>query len=350
MKLLFRWYGEKDPVTLKKIRQIPCVTGVVTAVYGVPAGEIWPEKSILALKRAAEAEGLTFEVVESIPVHEDIKLGAQGRDKYISAFCENVRRVARAGVRCVTYNFMPVFDWLRTDLNHMNADGSSSLSFSQSDLDALDPSALRLPGWDESYAPDELKALLDAYREMSREKLFGNLVYFLEKVIPVCDETNVALGVHPDDPPWKVLGIPRVVSTEEDIDRIFDAVPSKNNGLTLCTGSLGSSPEGDIARMAAKYASQGRVPFAHLRNVSHPDGGKTFRETAHPSPCGSLDMAKIVLSLVKNGFDGYVRPDHGRKIWDEEARPGYGLYDRALGAAYINGLFEMAKKTTGGRP
>ncbi|MCD8200890.1 MAG: mannonate dehydratase [Clostridia bacterium] len=343
MKLSFRWYGKSDPVPLHYISQIPNMHGVVSSVYDVHAGAVWKATSVLELKNAANAEGLALEVIESVPVHEDIKAGTGKRDEYIAAFCENVRTVAKCGFKCVCYNFMPVFDWVRTELDRLEKDGSTSLAYSRSALEELDPKNLRLPGWDESYAPDELKRLLDVYRGMPREKLFENLVYFLQRVIPVCDEVGVALAIHPDDPPWDVFGIPRIVSTEEDLDAIFSAVPSKNNGLTLCTGSLGSSEKNDVAHMAEKYASQGRIPFAHLRNVFRTGDGE-FYESGHFSGCGSLDMAKIVRALVRGGFDGYVRPDHGRNIWDENARPGYGLYDRALGAAYITGLFEMAEK------
>ena len=206
---------------------------------------------------------------------------------------------------------------------------------------------MHLPGWDESYTPGELRGLMEAYKSVTREQLFDNLVYFLERVIPVCDECGVVMAIHPDDPPWDVFGLPRIVSCEADLDRMFAAVPSKANGLTLCTGSLGAGRKNDLVRMAAKYAAQGRVHFAHLRNVRYTDDTDSFCETGHCTADGSLDMAAIVRALVDNGFDGYVRPDHGRSIWGETGKPGYGLYDRALGAAYLNGLFEMAEKDSG---
>ena len=239
---------------------------------------------------------------------------------------------------------MPVFDWLRTDLFHKNADGSTSLSYSHDDFAGLDPKELHLPGWDESYTPQELRSLLDAYANVTRADLFNSLVYFLERVIPVCERCGVNLAIHPDDPPWDVFGLPRIISCEAALDRLFAAVPSKANGLTLCTGSFGAGRTNDVARFAEKYAAQGRVHFVHLRNVLYTDDKDSFQESGHLSANGSLDMAKIVACLVKSGFDGYVRPDHGRMIWDEGGKPGYGLYDRALGAAYINGLFEMAEK------
>lgn len=344
MKMTFRWYGEKDPISLEYIKQIPNMSGVVTAVYDVPAGGVWGGEPLDRLKKLCNAKGLEMEVIESIPVHEDIKRGGPGRDRYIDNYCQNIRAVAKAGVKCVCYNFMPVFDWLRTELDYKNPDGSTSLSYDKADFDKLDPADLHLPGWDESYTPGELQGLLKAYKNLGRETLFENLIYFLKRVIPVCEEAGVNMAIHPDDPPWDVFGIPRIVSCEADLDRIFAAVPSKRNGLTFCTGSFGAGRGNDLICMAGKYAGQGRIHFAHLRNVLWTDGADSFREVAHLSDCGSLDMAEIVRALCGNGFDGYVRPDHGRNIFGEKGKPGYGLYDRALGAAYINGLFEAAEK------
>ena len=237
---------------------------------------------------------------------------------------------------------MPVFDWVRTVLDKRNDDGSYSLAYREEDIVKLDPEHLSLPGWDESYSAEELGALLNAYKSVDRDKLFENYVYFLERIIPVCEECGINMAVHPDDPPWDLFGLPRIVSCEKDLDRLFAAVPSKANGLTLCTGSLGAGRP-DLVRLAEKYAAQGRIHFAHLRNIGF-SKERDFAETAHLSACGSLDMYAIVKALVNGGFDGYVRPDHGRNIWDESGKPGYGLYDRALGAAYINGLFEAAEK------
>ena len=344
MKMTFRWYGEKDSIPLEYIRQIPNVQSVVTAVYDVPVGEVWSDASVKKLRDLAAAKGLKAEVIESIPVHEDIKLGRGDRDRYIANYCENIRVVARNGVKCVCYNFMPVFDWLRTEMAHPNPDYSTSLAYSREDFQKIDPTNLHLPGWDESYTPEELQGLLKAYKDISHEKLFENFVYFLERVIPVCEETSVVMAVHPDDPPWDVFGLPRIVSCEEDFDRLFAAVPSKCNGLTLCTGSLGAGRKNDLVHMAAKYAAQGRVHFAHLRNVLWTDDADSFCEVGHCSSYGSLDMAAIVRALAENGFDGYVRPDHGRSIFGETGKGGYGLYDRALGAAYLNGLFEATAK------
>ena len=344
MKLTFRWYGEKDSIALDYIRQIPNMSGVVTAVYDVPVGEVWPMESLLRLKELCDSKGLEMEVIESIPVHEDIKMGCGNRDKYIDVYCENIKRVAKVGVKCVCYNFMPVFDWLRTEMHHLNKDGSNSLAYSFEDFKKIDPNNLHLPGWDESYTPKELQDLLHAYKDISHEKLFNNLVYFLERIIPVCEEVGVNMAIHPDDPPWDIFGLPRIVSNESDLDKMFKAVPSKRNGLTLCTGSFGASKDNNLVHMAEKYTKDGRVHFVHLRNILWTDDNGSFCECGHISKDGSLDMAKIVKSLVDNGFNGYVRPDHGRNIFGEDMKPGYGLYDRALGAAYINGLFEMAER------
>ena len=343
MKMTFRWYGKNDCISLEKIRQIPGMTGVVTAVYDTPVGEVWSNESILELKRLCEENGLEMEVIESVPVHEDIKLGRETRDRYIENYCENVRRLGKAGVKCICYNFMPVFDWLRTTLHTPAEDGSDSLSYRHEEILQLDPKHLSLPGWDESYTADELNGLLDAYKNVTHEKLFENLVYFLKKVIPVCAEYGVNMAIHPDDPPWDVFGLPRIISNAEDYERLFAAGPENENGITFCTGSLGAGRENDLVKMAYDYARRGKIHFAHLRNIQY-SNELDFREVGHATACGSLDIFGIVKALTDGGFHGYVRPDHGRNIWGENAKPGYGLYDRALGAAYLNGLFEAVEK------
>ncbi len=347
MKLTFRHYGDKDPVTLSAIRQIPMMSGIVSAVYDVRPGEVWSMDSIFAIKEKAEKNGLEFEVVESVPVPEEIKYGGPNAKVLIDTYCENIRRLGKAGIKCVCYNFMPVFDWLRSELEHENADGSNSLAYDEETLKTMDPAKgdLSLPGWDESYTKAELQRLLDIYKTVDEEKLWENLTVFLKAVIPVAEEVGVNMAIHPDDPPWGIFGLPRIITCEANLDRFLSIVDSPANGLTFCTGSLGASPANDLPKLAAKYA--GRIHFLHLRNVKH-DGEKKFCEVAHPTECGSLDMYAIVRALVENGFDGYVRPDHGRMIWGETGRYGYGLYDRALGAAYIVGLFEGIDKTLKG--
>jgi len=344
MKLTFRWYGDNDPVTLEQIRQIPTMSGIVSAVYDVAPGGVWSEESIASLAAKAEAAGLEFEVVESVPVPEEIKYGGPNADKLIANYCENIRRLGKAGVKCVCYNFMPVFDWLRSELEHISEDGSNSLAYNEETLKTMDPAKgdLSLPGWDESYTKAELNKLLDIYKDIDEEKLWENLEKFLKAVIPVAEEAGVNMAIHPDDPPWGIFGLPRIITCEKNYDRFLSVVDSPANGLTFCTGSLGASPDNDLVKMAAKYAK--RIHFLHLRNIKI-TGEKEFHEVGHPTECGSIDMYGIARALVENGFDGYVRPDHGRMIWGERGRYGYGLYDRALGATYIAGLFEAIEKT-----
>ena len=344
MKLTFRWYGDDDPVTLEKIRQIPRMSGIVSAIYDVRPGEVWSEESIAALKKKAEDAGLEFEVVESVPVPEEIKYGGPNAPRLIENYCENIRRLGKAGVKCVCYNFMPVFDWLRSELRHENSDGSNSLAYDEETLMTMNPAAgdLSLPGWDESYTKSELNRLLDIYKEVDEEKLWENLSVFLKAVIPVAEEAGVNMAIHPDDPPWGIFGLPRVITCEANLDRFLSVVDSPANGLTFCTGSLGASVDNDLVKLAGKYAK--RIHFLHLRNIAI-TGDRKFCEVGHPTECGSIDMYGIVRALCENGFDGYVRPDHGRMIWGESGRFGYGLYDRALGATYIVGLFEGIEKT-----
>lgn len=349
MKLSFRWYGEDDQVTLEQIRQIPGMTSIVTAVYDVPVGEVWSRESIAKLKQLTEQAGLTFEVIESVPVHEDIKLGKPDRERYIANYCENIRRLSEAGIKCICYNFMPVFDWTRTQLDHVLEDGSTSLVYYPEQIEKVDPlksdSDLSLPGWDASYTREELREIVGEYHSITEEKLWEHLQYFLEHVIPVAAACDVNMAIHQDDPCWSIFGLPRIITGEVNLDRLLKLVDDTHNGLTLCCGSLGCSSKNDVPKLAAKYAAQGRIHFVHMRNVKLLPGG--FEERAHLSSCGSLDMYAIARALQKNGFDGYVRPDHGRMIWGETGRAGYGLYDRALGAAYINGLFEAAEKEHG---
>ena len=240
MKMTFRWYGEGDSIPLSYIRQIPGMSGVVTAVYDIPVGEVWPMDRILRLKSLCDENGLEMEVIESVPVHEDIKLGRPTRDRYIANYAQNIRNLGKVGVKCICYNFMPVFDWLRTNLHTEAADGSNALSYCHEELMRLDPHNLHLPGWDESYTSDELNALLDSYSGMSHEKLFENLVYFLNGIMPACDETGINMAIHPDDPPWDMFGLPRIITGEASYDKLFAAVPNPHNGITLCTGSLGA--------------------------------------------------------------------------------------------------------------
>lgn len=352
MKLSFRWYGEDDKVTLEQIRQIPGMDSIVTAVYDVPVGEVWSRESIAKLKKQTEDAGLHFEVIESIPVHEDIKLGKPSRDKYIENYCENIRRVAEAGIKCVCYNFMPVFDWTRTELDRVREDGSTVMAYNQDAIDKMDPEKMFdaikddmngtvMPGW-EPERMAKIKDLFALYKGIDEDQLFENLKYFLEAIMPVCDKYDINMAIHPDDPGWSVFGLPRIISSQEKLKRMMDMVPNKHNGVTFCMGSYGTNLNNDL--IATIHMLKGRIHFAHIRNLRFNDGMRDFEESAHLSEDGTFDMYAIIKALYEDGFDGPIRPDHGRMIWGEKAMPGYGLYDRALGAAYLRGLWEAAKK------
>ncbi|GEN45991.1 mannonate dehydratase [Alkalibacillus haloalkaliphilus] len=342
MEMTFRWYGHDDQVPLQYIRQIPSVTGIVSAVYDIPVGEVWPLERIEALKQEVESNGLNLSVIESVPVHEDIKLGLETRDHYIENYKQTIRNLSKAGVKTVCYNFMPVFDWTRTDLAKSLEDGSNSLNYDESELEGLDPLSgeLTLPGWDLSYQTDELKGIMDQYKEMSEQQLLDNLVYFLKEIIPVAEEEDVLMAIHPDDPPWNIFGLPRVVTNAENVKYLLNAVDSKHNGLTFCTGSFGADQNNDLFEIID--VAKDRINFVHLRNVKR-YGTKSFQEVSHQNKDGSLDMVGVIKKLKEVGFNGPARPDHGRMIFGEEGRPGYGLYDRALGAMYIAGVLDSIK-------
>jgi mannonate dehydratase len=345
--MTFRWYGDSDPVRLDYIRQIPGMYGIVSAVYDVPVGETWPVEKIQALKAKIESHGLRFEVIESVPVHEDIKLGKPSRDHLIANYRQTLRNLAACGLKVVCYNFMPVFDWTRTTLEMELPDGSKTLGFDMETVKNIDPSqGIQLPGWDTSYTPEELKGLLAEYANIDDEKLWSHLEYFLHRVIPVAEEVGIKMAIHPDDPPRPIFGLPRIVKNRQDLVRLLSIEDTPANGLTLCSGSLGADSMNDIAAMVREFAGRRRIHFAHLRNVKVSETGD-FYETGHRSADGSLDMAEIVRAYYETGFDGYVRPDHGRAIWGETGKPGYGLYDRALGAVYLNGLWEGIAKVEG---
>jgi len=345
MKLSFRWYGDRDPISLQYISQIPAMRTVVSAVYDVKPGEVWPEESLEKLKAQCEKHNLVFDVVESIPVHEDIKLGRGDLEQLLEVYCENIRRCAKHGIKCITYNFMPVFDWTRTQLDKEAPDGSTSLVMYWEQLKGLDPQTddIHLPGWDSSYTQEEVRELFAAYAAIGTEGVWKNFERFLKKVIPVAEECGVKMALHPDDPPYPIFGLPRIITCEKALDRVLSIVDSPANCLCLCTGSLGSAAFNDVPALVRKYSAMGRIAFLHIRNVKILEDG-SFEERAHLSSCGSLDLYEIVKALVDNNYDGYVRPDHGRMIWGETGMPGYGLFDRALGAMYLNGLFEACEK------
>ena len=344
MKMTFRWYGKDDPVTLEKIRQIPGMTGIVSAIYDIPVGEAWSYDRIMELKKEVEDAGLELSVIESVPVHEDIKIGGGDRDRYIENYCTTLRNLAKAGIDCVCYNFMPVFDWTRSDLAYTLSDGSNALIYDEETVLKMNPLSgdLSLPGWDSSYTKDGMKKLLEEYQSVTEEDLWNNLKYFLDRVIKVAEEVKVKMAIHPDDPPWSIFGLPRIITNKENIKKFFALYDSKYNGITLCSGSLAADSDNDIADMVYEFGD--RIHFAHMRNIKL-TGKHSFEESAHKSEYGSLDMVKIMKAYHDIGFDGYMRPDHGRMIWGEQGRPGYGLFDRALGAVYLNGIWETLEKS-----
>lgn len=355
MKMTLRWFGSKmDPIPLRYIRQIPGMTGVVSSLMDIPAGETWPVERITALKDEVNSAGLELEVIESVNVHEDIKLGHPTRDRYIENYIDTLRSLGKAGVKVVCYNFMPIFDWTRSDLAKELPDGSTALAYDEEIISRIknpqefaeqiqkSSAGFEMPGW-EPERMAELKRLFSLYEGIGRKELTDNLKYFLEAIIPTAAEMDVKMAIHPDDPPWDIFGLPRIATSQEDFDVIIGLVDSPYNGITLCSGSLGANPENDIPSIIRHFGAKKRVPFAHIRNLKiHKPG--VFNETSHLSSDGSFDMYEIMKAYYDTGFDEYARPDHGRMIWDEKGRAGYGLYDRALGVAYLNGLWEALGK------
>lgn len=349
MELTFRWFGPTDPVPLAHVAQIPGMRGVVGALYDVPVGEPWPADGLARLVESVDAVGLRLSVVESIPVHEDVKLGRPTRDRYADAYCASIERLGAAGVPVLCYNFMPVFDWTRTDLAMPLPDGSTALAYDEAAMARIDLSRGTgdLPGWATAYTADELAALLAAYRAVDAERLWEHLAWFLERVVPVAEAAGVRMAIHPDDPPWSIFGLPRIVTSGAALERLVGLVDSPANGVTFCTGSLGADPANDLPAIARRLGARGRVHFAHCRNVRR-TGERRFHEARHPSADGDVDMHAVLRALHETGFAGPMRPDHGRMIWGEAGRPGYGLYDRALGATYLYGLWEGISRTVEG--
>ena len=337
--MTFRWFGPTDPIPLAHIRQIPGVQGIVSALYDVPVGDTWPRDRLAHLQDDIADAGLRLAVVESIPVHEDIKLGRPTRDRLIANYCESVRTMGELGVRVLCYNFMPVFDWMRTDLAMALPDGSTALAYDDAALARMDLARGTgdLPGWAAAYDADALRGLLAAYQRVDAERLWDHLAYFLERVIPVAEQAGVRMAIHPDDPPWPIFGLPRIICRRADLERLLKLVDRPANGVTFCTGSLGALPENDLPTMVRRLGP--RIHFAHCRNV-RVTGERRFHETPHPSALGDVNLGAVLQALHDARFVGPMRPDHGRMIWGERGRPGYGLYDRALGATYLQGLWE----------
>ncbi|MBQ4343765.1 MAG: mannonate dehydratase [Erysipelotrichaceae bacterium] len=352
MEMTLRWYGTgHDTVTLKQIRQIPGVTGVITTLYDTKPGEVWSREAIRALKEEVEAAGLNLSGIESVNVHDAIKTGAPEREQYIANYIETLENLGKEDIHLVCYNFMPVFDWTRTELARERADGSTVLAYTQEAVDALDPEKMFesissdmngtvMPGW-EPERMARVKELFEMYKDIDDEKLFENLVYFLEKIMPVCDKYDINMAIHPDDPAWSVFGLPRIIINKENITRLMKAVDNKHNGVTFCSGSYGTNLNNNLPEMIR--ALEGRIHFAHVRNLYF-HSPTNFEESAHLSSDGTFDMYEIMRALYETGFTGPIRPDHGRMIWGEVAMPGYGLYDRALGACYLTGLWEAIDK------
>ncbi len=353
MIMTMRWYGPgHDTVTLEQIRQTAYVKGVITTLYDKMPGEVWELDEILALKKTVEDAGLSLPGIESVNVSDAIKTGSKDRDKDIDAYIRTLENLGKADIHMVCYNFMPVFDWTRTELARRRPDGSTVLAYHQATIDSIDPDKMFasisgdmngtvMPGW-EPERMAKVKELFALYKDIDEEKLFANLKYFLEAIMPVCDKYDINMAIHPDDPSWSVFGLPRIINNKEHILRMMKMVDNPHNGVTFCTGSYGTNPDNDLPDMIR--ALKGRIHFAHIRNLQFNDGKKDFEEAAHLSADGSFDMYAIVKALYDTGFDGIIRPDHGRMIWGEKAMPGYGLYDRALGAAYLSGLWEAIDK------
>ena len=352
--MTFRWYGSQaDPIPLKYIKQIAGVTGLM-GLLDKPAGVLWEEDEIKSLVDEVHAAGLELEVIESVNVHEDIKMGLPSRDKYIENYIQTIKNLAKYGVKVIIYNFMPVFDWLRTDLARViPEDGSNSLYFDEKDLGEMGPLEIvkktaeeshgfTLPGWE----PERLALLettLKQYEGMTPDKLREHYKYFLDAVIPVCESVGVKMACHPDDPAWPIFGLPRIAHSQADYDKIIALHDSPANTVCLCTGSLGSNPDNNIPEIIRHFGKMNRIGSMHVRNVKFL-GYHKFREAAHLSCTGDLDLYEIMKAIYETCPDTYIRPDHGRMIWDEKGRPGYGLYDRALGAEYLMGLWEAIDK------
>ena len=339
--ITFRWFGPRDPIPLAYIRQIPAVRGIVGALFDIPVGESWPLDRITALQGEVEGNKLKLAVIESIPVHEDIKLGRPTRDRLIDNYCESVRNMGRAGVPVLCYNFMPVFDWTRTELARKLDDASTALAYDDAALARIDLSrgTADLPGWATAYSAGELKKLLDAYRSVNENQLWDNFAYFLERVVPVAASSGVRMALHPDDPPWSIFGLPRIITDGAALERVTNIVDNPANGITFCAGSLAANPANDLPSIVRRLGARSRIHFAHCRNIRR-TGVRSFQETAHPSEFGDVDMREVLSALHNTGFAGPIRSDHGRMIWGETGQPGYGLHDRALGAMYLHGLWE----------
>ncbi len=385
MKESWRWYGALDQIKLTEIAQSGA-SGIVTALHEIPYGEVWPRETIAARRRQVEEAGFQWVVVESLPIHEDIKRGEGDLEPLFEAYRQSMRNLAAEGINIICYNFMPLLDWTRTDLATPTKEGGSCLRFdaprmaafelhmlgradaaqdypdavceeaeiwykqsTEADREALLESIMAgLPGAYDRYSVDSLRDALQRYKDIDRTVLRANYKRFLEEVVPTAEELGMRLCVHPDDPPRDILGLPRIVSSAEDIQWVLDALPSPANGLTLCAGSLGAGPENDVPAIAARFAPH--IHFAHLRNVQHdPDGSGSFEEAAHLE--GRTDMVSLIDTLMteekrrkaEGRADSNIafRPDHGHELVSDSDRgthPGYPLFGRMRGLAELRGV------------
>ncbi len=354
MQMGFRWYGEgNDHIKLSDIKQIPGVSTIVWALHRKMPGDVWEPEEIAEVHKQVTEYGFNMDVVESVNVHDDIKIGLPTRDQHIANYIQTIRNLAPFGVKVICYNFMPVFDWTRTDLFHPVGDGSTALYYEKEAIKE-DPQVMAnhimenlhgetFPGW-EPQRMSHLKELFRAYRGITKEKLWDNLKYFLEQLMPVCHECDIKMAIHMDDPPWDIFGLPRLMINEEAVDHLLKMVDDPYNCLTLCSGSLNANPDNNVADIVRKHCD--RIAFAHIRNIKHFPNGD-FSEASHRDCDGETGILEILRAYHDCGYEGYIRPDHGRHLWGEgpgTCRPGYGLYDRALGIMYMLGAWDLMDK------
>ena len=330
LRLAWRTFDGDD---YRRVRQLG-IRSVVTALYNVPCDQVWPLDSLKTLWNSIKAAGCRFEVVESLPVADEIILGGPAADALTKIWCRSLANIRKAGVRVVTYNWMLGPDWCRTHWL-MLPDGSETLAFDEATAQS-DAAIKQLPGWLKNQDDAEFRQRLDQYRQVGADQLWDGLAKFLARVVPLAERLEVRLALHPDDPPWPVFGIPRIITDAAALDRVLGFQDSTANGLCFCTGSLGANPENDLPAMVRRFGA--RIHFAHVRNVVR-TGPRAFYESPHHQ--GDLDLGEILAAFYEAGFCGPMRPDHGHRIWDEHTdRPGYSWVTRAIGAAYLRGIWE----------